>query len=60
VTLADGGPLWTLDLASEPIKAAGMLYGSPTLAGGRLYLATCNFGLPGLSPETVVVCIGEK
>jgi outer membrane protein assembly factor BamB len=60
VNLADGKPLWTLDLGAEPVKAAGMVYGSPTLSGGRLYLATCNFGLPGLSPETVLVCIGEK
>lgn len=60
VKLLDGKPLWTLDLAAEPTKAAGMVYGSPTVAGGRLFVATCNFGLPGLSPETVVVCIGEK
>ena len=60
VNLADGRAAWTLDLATNPIKAAGMVYGSPTISGGRLYVATCDFGLPGLSPETVVVCIGEK
>ena len=60
VKLADGSPLWTLNLAAKPVKAGGMVYGSPTVGAGRLFVATCNFGLPGLSGETVVVCIGEK
>jgi outer membrane protein assembly factor BamB len=60
INLADGKKQWTLDLAADPAtKAPGMVYGSPVVHGGRLYLATCNLG-DGPGKENVVVCIGEK
>ena len=35
-----------------------MIYGSPIVHGGRLYLATCN--LDRDQKGTVVVCIGKN
>jgi outer membrane protein assembly factor BamB len=61
VDLASGQKLWTLDLARDPAVAApGSVYGSPTVQGGRLFVATCNLDATGEKPATVVVCIGEK
>ena len=60
INLTDGTAKWKLDLAADPVKAPGMIYGGPILHGGRLFVATCN--LEGLSARqpTVVVCIGDK
>jgi outer membrane protein assembly factor BamB len=61
VDLAGGQKLWTLDLARDAAVAApGSVYGSPAVAGGRLFLATCNLEASGEKPATVVVCIGDK
>jgi hypothetical protein len=35
-----------------------MVYGSPTLAGGKLYVATCNVNRQ--PQDSVIVCIGEE
>src|SRR5262249_26909652 len=43
--LADGKRHWVLDLAAEPAtRTNAMVYGSPVVHRGRLYLATCNLG----------------
>ncbi len=60
INLADGSAKWKLDLAAEPVKAPGMIYGGPVLHGGRLYVATCNLEGPNARQPTAVVCIGEK
>ena len=61
ISLADGSPLWKLNLATAPeVKAPGMVYGSPVLQQGRLYVATCNVEGGGPMQQTVVVCIGDK
>jgi outer membrane protein assembly factor BamB len=61
LSLADGKKLWTLDLGAHPdVKAPGMVYGSPVVHGGRLYLATCNLEGPNARKPTVVICIGDK
>lgn len=58
INLADGKLIWTLDLAADAsVNAAGMVYASPVLHDGRLYLATSN--LETDQQRTVVVCIGE-
>ena len=60
ISLADGKQLWSVDLATDPaVKAPGMVYGSPVVAGGRLYVATCNLDSASKS-ATVIVCIGDK
>jgi outer membrane protein assembly factor BamB len=60
INLADGAAKWKLDLAADPVKAPGMIYGGPILHKGRLFVATCNLEGPNARQPTVVVCIGEK
>jgi len=61
LSLADGRPLWKMELATEPaVKAPGMVYASPVVHGGRLYVATTTLGGPVDQQKTVVVCIGDK
>jgi outer membrane protein assembly factor BamB len=61
ISLADGRKQWTLDLGTDPAtKAPGMVYGSPVVHRGRLYLATCNPGGERGPTPNVVVCIGDK
>jgi outer membrane protein assembly factor BamB len=57
--LADGKRAWTLDLAS-PSGSPGMVYGSPALHGGRLYVATCNLEGDAVGKPTALVCIGSE
>jgi outer membrane protein assembly factor BamB len=59
VGLPDGKPRWKLDLAADPVKAPGMIYGSPVVHGGRLVVATSNLEGKSANGETVIVCIGE-
>ncbi len=58
VGLADGKGKWKLDIG-KAAKAPGNIYGSPVLAGGRLYVSTCNISAQGAA-KTVIVCIGDK
>lgn len=61
VRLADGQPVWKLDLpADAAIRSPGMVYGSPIVDAGRIYLATCNLEGSGVRQPTVVVCLGDK
>jgi outer membrane protein assembly factor BamB len=61
IDMASGRGVWTVDLATDPAtKALGMIYGSPVLADGKLYIATCNLEAPQGQTKTVVVCIGQK
>ncbi len=53
--------LWTLDLGlAKETQSPGMIYGGPVVAGGRLYVATCNLQGPNAGKETAVVCVGDK
>lgn len=61
LNLADGKRVWKLDVGADAaVGMPGMVYGSPIVQGGRIYLATCN--LEGAAPGsgTAVICIGEK
>lgn len=60
VSLANGEKKWVLDLAQEPVKTPGMIYGGPALQDGRLYVATCNLQGTHAGKPTAVVCLGEK
>jgi outer membrane protein assembly factor BamB len=55
VGLKDGKALWKLDAAAG---SPGMVYGSPALHRGRLYVATCNVEGASAGQGTVLVCIG--
>ena len=60
LSLADGKPVWTFDLASDTaVQAPGMVYGGPVVAGGRLFVATCNVESGGKA-TTAVVCLGNN
>jgi outer membrane protein assembly factor BamB len=61
IDLKLGTGVWKLDLgAAKETQAPGMIYGGPSVQGGRLYVATCNLQGPFAGKETVVVCVGEK
>jgi outer membrane protein assembly factor BamB len=60
IDLGSGTAKWTLDLGADPVKAPGMIYAGPVVAGGRLYVATCNLEGAFARRPTVVVCIGDK
>jgi outer membrane protein assembly factor BamB len=61
LNLADGKEEWALALGTDPAtKACGMVYGSPIVHRGRLYLATCSLGGRAAPTRNVVVCIGDK
>jgi outer membrane protein assembly factor BamB len=58
--LATGQSQWQLDLATHPdVRARGQVYGSPIVAGGKLFVATCNLR-DGRPAAAVVVAIGPK
>jgi outer membrane protein assembly factor BamB len=59
IGLSDGKRIWTLDLA-QALGAPGLVYGSPVLHRGRLYVGTCNLGGEGAGRKTGVVCIGAE
>ncbi len=61
INLKTGSSRWKLDLATEvEVSAPGMVYAGPVLAGGRLYVATCNVAGDHANQTTAVVCIGDK
>ncbi len=62
VGLDDGKQRWTFDLGTDPaVKAPGMVYGTPLLHEGRLYVGTCNLeAVGGQQRPGAVICIGNK
>jgi len=59
VELSNGKPAWKLDVAAAA-GTPGMVYGSPVLHRGRLYLATCNLEGDSAGKPTVLLCIGSE
>jgi outer membrane protein assembly factor BamB len=59
IDLKTGNAKWALSVAKEA-GAPGMVYGGPTVQGGKLFVATCNLDGPWVNKETVLVCIGSK
>ena len=59
VNLADGKLRWKLDVAADrAVQSRTAVFGSPVLAGGDLYLATCD--LEGQADQpSVVVCLSD-
>ena len=54
----DGKKIWTFNLPTDPaVKTPGLIYGSPTVHDGKVYLATSS--LDEVESRPVVVCIGE-
>ncbi|MCX7591476.1 MAG: PQQ-binding-like beta-propeller repeat protein, partial [Kiritimatiellae bacterium] len=60
VDLATGKMLWSFDVGGDPsVQLPGMVFGSPVVDGGKIYLATCNIVGTHAGQPSVVVCIGE-
>ncbi|MGD0898582.1 MAG: YdjY domain-containing protein [Thermoguttaceae bacterium] len=60
IRLADGQRQWTLDVAGDQsVQAKGMVFGSPLVHGGDIYLATCNLDADTDDPS-VIVCLSDK
>jgi hypothetical protein len=59
--LADGKPLWHLDVPADPeVLVAGMVFGTPLARGGKIYLTTCNLDAAAVDLASAVVCVSEK
>ena len=60
LNLEDGKVLWALDIpADASVQARGMVFGSPIVHAGKVYLATCN--LDGESDQPcAVVCVADE
>ena len=56
-----GKEQWRFDLGKDAaVKSPGMVYGSPVVHRGRIYLATCNLEGAAARQPTVVLCLGDK
>jgi outer membrane protein assembly factor BamB len=61
VSLADGQQQWTLDVPGHPaVRGPGMVFGSPSVHRGRIYLATCNIEGEAADQPCAVVCIASE
>ena len=60
VSLADGKGIWKLDVSGDPaVQLPGMVFGSPIVQGGMIYLATCNMETAAADQPCAVACVGE-
>ena len=58
---SNGNKMWTVSLSRHPaIQMPGMVYGSPLVSEGRVYLATCNVEGRHAGNPCVVVCLSEE
>ena len=61
VGLADGKRQWTFSLPADPsVQLQGMVFGSPLVQGGLVYLATCNIEGEAADQPSVVVCVADR
>ena len=60
IDLKLGTEKWKLDLGKDAaVQSPGMIYGGPTIHGGKLIIATCNLEGPLARKPTCAVCIGK-
>ncbi len=60
IDLKLGTEKWKLDLGKDAaVQSPGMIYGGPTIQGGKLIIATCNLEGPLARKPTCAVCIGK-
>jgi outer membrane protein assembly factor BamB len=61
VNAKDGKRRWQMDVPAAPeVFAPGMVYGSPVLLNGRIYLGTCNVHGGGSDDAGAIVCIADE
>jgi len=60
VGLADGKALWKLDVGADPsVQSKSMVFASPVVHGGDIYLASCN--LEGAADQfCYIACLSDK
>ncbi|MBL7220101.1 MAG: PQQ-binding-like beta-propeller repeat protein [Phycisphaerae bacterium] len=60
IGLTDGKKRWVFDVGGDQsVQARGMVFGSPVVHRGNLYLTTCNLDGVGDQPS-VVVCLSDQ
>lgn len=61
VQLANGRPQWVFDVVNAAgTQLPGMVYGSPVVQRGQIYLTTCNVQGPNAGKPGMVVCVGDR
>jgi outer membrane protein assembly factor BamB len=61
VNLRDGTRIWQINIpATAEVFAPGMVYGSPAVSEGRIYLGTCNVHAGGSDDTGAIVCIADE
>ena len=61
IGLPDGKRRWAFDVAGAPaVQLPGMVFGSPLVHGGRIYLATCNLTGAAAGRPCVVACVADR
>jgi len=61
IDLASGKEVWSLNVPADPlVQAPGMVFGSPVVHGGRLYLATCNLMGSNTESPSAVICVADE
>lgn len=61
MNLADGAKQWTVDVVSDPmVQAPGMVFGSPVVHGGEVFLSTNNVEAEQNAGMNAVVCLSDK
>jgi outer membrane protein assembly factor BamB len=61
INLTDGKSQWTLDVAADQaVQTSGMVFGSPVVHAGQVYLATCNMEGANAEQPCAVVCVSDK
>lgn len=59
--LANGAQRWSLDVPNAVgVQTPGLVYASPAIFGGRIYLATNNLHGEHLDKPGAIICIGDE
>ncbi|MGB2820246.1 MAG: PQQ-binding-like beta-propeller repeat protein, partial [Phycisphaerae bacterium] len=58
--LATGRKQWSLNVPADPlVQSPGMVFGSPVVHGGRLYMATANLMGQSTDQPSAIVCVAD-
>ena len=61
INLADGTLKWSLDVPNDPaVQAPGIVFASPAVFGGHIYVVTNNLNGEHEGKPAAVVCVGEE
>jgi outer membrane protein assembly factor BamB len=61
IRAADGKKVWAFNVTADPaVQLPGMVYGTPAVLGGRIYLATCNIEGKTAGQPSAIICLSEE